>query len=219
MDIREIRTFEMLWHPLPDDHESVTDKWQMPIVAPVRGIVPHRMMAFDEFARKRPKDCAVHCFKGDHLLERAWQRPWYYAQRFQGTPFVIAPDFSASLQMPLFPLGYNLFRAKRMAQIWAQSGLVVVPPLIWATQDTYELCFDGLPLNSFVAVSTVGTINDSLARTLFPIGLREAIRRLRPIGIILYGPLPQLGFHIDIPVWHFNRQTYGLVKGYQEELF
>lgn len=219
MDQREIKAFEALWHPVPNEYDRVTDKWQMPIVDPVSNIRPERMMAFDEFARKRPQVCAAHCFKGDHLLERAWRQPSRYARCLSRASFVTMPDFSASPLMPLFALGYNLFRAKRMAQLWTDMGLLVVPTPIWASAETYDICFDGMPKKSFLAISTVGTIRDPMVRATFPNGFRETLNRLEPLGIILYGPMPRLGYAVDVPVWHFDRKTYGFSFGYQEDLF
>lgn len=219
MDRREIGAFEMLWHPVPHEYDRLTGRFQMPAVKAVRDIAPEKMMAFDEFARKRPPNCAAHCFKGDHILERLWCRPGYYGEKLKSASFVTMPDFSASPLMPLFPLGYNLFRAKRMAQLWTDMGIAVVPTPIWASPDTYDICFDGMPKGSLLAISTVGTIRDPLARAMFPHGLRETLSRLEPSGILLYGPAPRIGFSINIPVWHFDRKTYGFSVGYQEELF
>ena len=106
MDRREIEAFEALWHPVPNEYDRLTDKWQMPIVKAVRDIVPKKMMSFDEFARKRPQNCGAHCFKGDHLLERLWRRPAYYGEKLRHATFVAMPDFSASPLMPFLPLGY-----------------------------------------------------------------------------------------------------------------
>lgn len=216
---REIKAFEMLWHPMPDEYEHLTDRWQMPIIEPLQHITPTVMMAFDEYVRKRPQECAVHCFKGDYLLERIWKRPIYYGQKFKSSLFVVSPDFSVSPFMPLPVLGYNLFRAKRVAQIWHNMGLRVIPTVIWASAETFDLCFDGLPRKSFLAISSVGTIKDSLSRIMFSNGLQEVIKRLEPIGLLLYGPIPRLGFDVSVPVWHFCRQTYGFVRGYQQDLF
>jgi hypothetical protein len=219
MDRSEIKAFEALWHPVPNEYDRLTDKWQMPIVNAVHNIIPEKMMSFDEFTRKRPQNCGAHCFKGDNLLERLWSRPTYYGEKLKSATFVTMPDYSASPLMSLFPLGYNLFRAKRMAQLWTDMGLVVVPTPIWASPDTYDLCFAGMPRHSFLAISTVGTIRDPIARAMFPNGLRETLTRLEPVGILHYGPMPRLGFAIDVPIWHFDRKTYGFSVGYQEELF
>jgi hypothetical protein len=78
---REIKAFEMLWHPMPDEYEHLTDRWQMPKIEPLRNINPTKMMAFDEYLRKQPSECGVHCFKGDYLLERIWKRPIYYGKK------------------------------------------------------------------------------------------------------------------------------------------
>lgn len=219
MDKCEIRAFEMLWHPMRNEYEHVTDKCQMPCVEPLKDISPDKMMAFDEFVRKKPSNCAVHCFKGDHLLERIWKRPEYYGRQFASVPFVTSPDFSVSPCMPLPVIGYNLFRAKRITQIWNSMGVRVVPTVIWANAETYDLCFEGLPTKSFLAVSSVGTVRDSLSRLMFVRGIREAIRRLVPVGLLFYGPLPRLDFTIEIPTWHFRRKICGCVSGYQQDLF
>lgn len=216
---REIKAFEMLWHPMPDEYEHLTDIWQMPKIEPLRNINPTMMMAFDEYVRKQPSECGVHCFKGDNLLERIWKRPIYYGKKFQSSLFVTSPDFSVSPCMPLPVLSYNLFRAKRVAQLWSDLGLHVLTTAIWANMETFDICFDGLPKKSFLAISSVGTVRDSLSRLMFLRGLKELIKRLDPVGLIFYGPIPRLDFEINIPIWHFERQTYGCIRGYQQDLF
>lgn len=55
--------------------------------------------------------------------------------------------------------------------------------------DSYDWCFDGEPINSIVAVSSVGTQNNAESKRLFLQGYEEMMRRLTPSWIIFYGKI------------------------------
>lgn len=71
------------------------------------------------------------------------------------------------------------------------NGLDVIPNVSWATEDTYDWCFDGLPKNSVLAVSTNGCIKDKTAYKLFLKGYKEMVKRLGPTKVVLVGPMPK----------------------------
>lgn len=70
----------------------------------------------------------------------------------------------------------------------------------------FEWCFDGEPIGSTVAVSSVGTQVNKEAGRLFKAGYEEMLRRLRPKEIIMYGSIPEWCEGNIIPVRAFQEK-------------
>lgn len=67
----------------------------------------------------------------------------------------------------------------------------VIPTISWSDTESFEWCFDGEPVNSVVAISSVGTQKNKVAKKLFLQGYKEMERRLSPETIIFYGNIPE----------------------------
>lgn len=65
--------------------------------------------------------------------------------------------------------------------------MTVVPTLSWAQPESYTFCFKGVPRHSTVATSTVGVKGDADALAVWMDGMREAMRRVEPSRVLLYG--------------------------------
>ena len=85
-------------------------------------------------------------------------------KKFKG---IIAPDFSLYRDLPT-PLNiYNCWRNKVLMAYYQSQGIDVIPNVSWSDETSFSWCFDGLPINSVLAVSTNGCIRDKTALKLF----------------------------------------------------
>lgn len=134
---------------------------------------------------KRGKAC--HFFIDDYQFERCWNQPKAYLDVLRGYDCVLTPDYSLYLDMPLPMQAWNHYRAMALGHYWQCEGLNVVPTLSWSTPDSYSFCFAGIPKKSTVAVSTVGVMRDEAAKDVWRDGMREALKRLRPARVLVYG--------------------------------
>lgn len=134
---------------------------------------------------KRGKGC--HFFIDDYQFERVWQRPDAYLAALRGYDCVLTPDFSLYMDMPDAMQRWNRYRSAALGHHWAENGIAVVPTLSWAQPSSYQFCFKGIPRHSTVATSTVGVARDEDARKVWCDGMREAMRRLEPSRVLLYG--------------------------------
>lgn len=107
---------------------------------------------------------------------------------------MLTPDFSLYLDMPLPMQRWNVYRSRALGLIWQREGMEVVPTLSWSTPDSYEFCFDGIPQGGTVATSTVGVMSDEAALALWRDGMSEALRRVKPSRLLLYGCVPEFDF-------------------------
>ena len=132
----------------------------------------------------------VHFFIDDYLFQRTWNDPWRYAHLLSGYQAVMTPDFSMFTDYPVAVQLYNHWRKHQLGAYWQSLGLTVIPSICWSDHDSYAWCFDGEPVGGTVAVSSVGTQKNPLARTLFLDGYAEMMRRLQPEKIIFFGDVP-----------------------------
>ena len=135
--------------------------------------------------RKRGKGC--HFFIDDYQFERVWTSPARYVDCLRGYDCVLTPDFSLYMDMPAPMMAWNRYRSQALGAYWESQGLKVVPTLSWAQPSSYRFCFKGIPKHSTVATSTVGVARDKDAQKVWHDGMREAMRRLEPSRVLLYG--------------------------------
>ena len=151
---------------------------------------PAELQGFN-YAKSTPADAKAdvgcHFFIDDYQFERLWQRPDAYLDVLKPYKCVLTPDFSLYMDMPDAMQQWNRYRSAALGNYWQRNGITVVPTLSWAQPSSYGFCFKGLPRHSTVATSTVGVARDEAAQAVWRDGMREAMRRLEPRRVLLYG--------------------------------
>ena len=151
---------------------------------------PAGMLGFNYAMGARSSDKegrACHFFIDDYQFERVWSRPDRYLDALRGFDCVLAPDFSLYMDMPDAMQRWNRYRSQALGLFWQRAGLRVVPTLSWAQPASFDFCFAGVPRRSTVATSTVGVARDPEALATWRAGMAEAMRRLEPRRVLLYG--------------------------------
>lgn len=129
----------------------------------------------------------VHFFLPDHMLERVWKNPEYYLQVFNLYEGLIQPDFSLYVGMPKAMLIFQHYRRMFLAKYYQQQGVMVIPAPCWADENSFEYCFDGMPKDSCLCISTVGCVKNPEVYEDFMKGYLETLKRLTPTQLIFYG--------------------------------
>lgn len=142
-------------------------------------------------SEKNPEDKIMHCFVDDYQFIRFWNSPDKYMGIISKFKAVCSPDFSTYTDMPLAMQIYNHYRKHWLAAYWQLHGITVYPTISWSDEASYEWCFDGEPVGSIVAVSSVGTQKSKESKRLFLAGYDEMIKRLSPSYVIFYGKVPE----------------------------
>lgn len=114
---------------------------------------------------------------------------WKYALRilphFAG---IITPDFSTNRDFPLFLRGWNTYRMRAFGYWYGSLGYQVINNVRWNTKESWKWCFEGIPEKSIVCVGTVASNLKHIAhRPYFENGLREMMRVIKPVTILVYG--------------------------------
>lgn len=144
-----------------------------------------------------------HFFLDDYQFERVWTSPEKYFGMLRGFQSVCTPDFSLYGDMPIPMQRWNIYRSRAVGFMWQREGIKVVPTLSWSFPESYAFCFDGLPKGATYAVSTIGVMRDKFAYRHWCRGMDEAIKRLLPKRLIVYGKMPDFDFG-GVQVSSFN---------------
>jgi hypothetical protein len=144
------------------------------------------LIRFSNIIRNETADlgATVHFFEDDERFDEVWKNPESYVDEVGQYRQTLSPDFSLYTNMPMAQQVLNTFRSRWCGWYWQERGLMVIPTVSWSTTQSYSFCFDGLPLDAVLAVSTVGV---RYAEELFMAGYERMCSRLHPSQVICYG--------------------------------
>lgn len=150
---------------------------------------PERLTGFNDILSRNRADLSagVHFYLDDYQFERLWARTERYMPILSRFSCVLTPDFSLYMDMPRAMKIWNVYRSRLLGQMMQDAGMDVIPTLSWAEPETFSFCFDGIEPGGTVSVSTVGVKRSREASDAWLAGFREAVRRLQPSCVILYG--------------------------------
>lgn len=167
-------------------------KYEIPSLMPVELDEPIDMIGFN-FAKRypNPEDVGVHFFLKDYMFGRVWDMCDRYTEMLSRFRFVCTPDFSMYTDYPMALQICNHYKKHWIGAYWQSKGLVVVPTICWSDERSLEWCFDGEPVGSTVAVSSVGTQLNRRCKELFLLGFAMMLDRLEPTTILFHGDMPE----------------------------
>lgn len=139
-----------------------------------------------------PENYIAHFYYDDYKFISAWREPEKYIDRLRQFKAVVSPDFSLYTDFPKALQILSCYRRQWCGAYWQSLGIDVIPDVVWGDEKSYEYCFDGIPKNSVVAVSSVGVKLDkdwNGDEGLFKAGYEEMMKRLKPRAVLFYGDL------------------------------
>ena len=140
---------------------------------------------------KHPEECGLCFYTKDAVIERIWNNPTKYRAVVNRFPLVIGLDYSILCNMYYPQQVYNCWRNYVMTY-WLQCNHpTVIPNAGYGAEDTFSWAFDGIPEDSWIAVTTQGCMDSYVLKWSFLNGLHELIRQKHPIGIVVYGKFPK----------------------------
>ena len=140
---------------------------------------------------ENPNDWWVHCFCDDYQFERLWTGFDFYVKYILKAKGFISTDFSLYRDYSDDWLIWNCYRNRVMAYAIQKAGGMMIPTAGFGPERTWSWCFDGLPHNSTVAITTNGTLNDPEARRIFVGGVDAMVHTVFPSGIVVCGKYPE----------------------------
>jgi len=127
-------------------------------------------------------------FLDDIKFNSCWLKPKKTLDTIlkDGYDSVLSPDFTLSFDFPEVMNRWNHYRKMWLSAWWQSQGLIVIPVANWLDESSYEWCFEGMPMNSTIAVST-NEISMDDEFDCFISGLKETVKQLSPSCLICYG--------------------------------
>lgn len=189
------------------DESRTQGFYNMPIIKKCN-YIPENLIGFNYAKTAKETNVGVHFFIDDYQFERIWNSPQLIIERLKKFQCVFTPDWSLYMDMPMAMKIWNVYRSRLIGQMCQDAGIKVIPTLSWAEKETYQFCFDGLEQGGTVAVSTVGVMRDKKAKEIWVDGMKEAMARLQPKQVILYGSEIDFDFG-NAEVKHFQARKFG----------
>lgn len=175
------------------EYWELTEQYGIPKLDGIKLKNPPKTMeltAFNE-AYKVPsserKKTNIHFFLGDYLFERTWSKLIQTAEFLEQYKLVLSPDFSLYTDMPKALQLFNHYKKMYVSKFWQDMGINVVPVACWSDELSFEFCFEGMPKNSLIAISSVGVMKNKENRHAFELGYAKMIETLEPKQILWYG--------------------------------
>ena len=178
------------WYKTPFEMEF-TDKG-FPILEPLKSLsIPRRglrTLPFNYALSNKDKDYFIHFYIQDYLFNRIWNNPQRYIDVLKEYKGIVMPDFSLYTDMPEPLQRFNHYRNLWFARMRQIQGITVIPSPNWSTRDSLEWCLEGMPTNSVIMLSAVGSIKNPEVFDNFIYCAKYAEERLTPIHILLRCP-------------------------------
>ena len=169
-----------------DSNNLTNDFWQMPIIR-CDNHIPTDLIGFNYAKSSDNKQAGIHFYIDDYQFERLWSYPEKYIDILSQYDCILSPDFSLYLEMPMAMKIWNIYRSRQIGAYYQSMGIKVIPTISWAEKATYSFCFQGIPKNSIVSVSTIGVKEDQNALRIWRDGMQAMIEAINPTDIIIYG--------------------------------
>ena len=185
---------------MPGNH---TGRYDFPVINQYTGKVPSEIIPFNYAKTYSDRNVGVHFFIDDYQFERVWRFPDRYVPLLREYECVFTPDFSLYVNMPLTLKIYNVYRSRVLGHYWQMQGVKVIPTLQWADFRTFDFCFTGIAPGGVVAVSTLGSAQNPQSRGYWIAGMKQAISKLQPTTVLLYGTQIDFDFG-NIKVIHYE---------------
>jgi hypothetical protein len=85
----------------------------------------------------------------------------------------------------------SIRRTRTVSRVFQSYNLPVIPNLNWSTEQSFEFCFQGVPVGCPVAFTECRTPSGCEEdKQAFLCGLHEAVRQVRPQTLVIYGGQP-----------------------------
>lgn len=150
--------------------------------------IPKNVISFNERnGVVKPEDHWIDFFVDDDLFENFWRHPeksFTNLLRFAG---IITTDYSMFPELLPGQIIWNCTRNRVMSYYLQENGFKTIPVASWSSKEDFEWCFDGLPSNSSIAVSTNGCLASPYGKRIFLLGVQELQKRKNPYKLIVCG--------------------------------
>ena len=177
-------------------------KYDIPYCPTTATNIPKRLITWEEAKSIHKKhinkkeydyyeDAFVNWFLDDYKFDGPrgiWHDYEFTLKVLRHFAGAITPDFSTYQDFPAAIKIYATYRMRTYGYWLGREGIAIINNVRWGTEETFDFCFEGIPVNSIVAIGTVGGGPRKLIdRSRFETGLLKMVDVLKPHNILVYG--------------------------------
>lgn len=140
-----------------------------------------------------PLNTAMSFYCTDQNFQPVLNNPKAYADKLRRYQAVIGMDCSPFDNMPLVVQKHQIWLNLAITFFYGNSGIKVIPNVRLGDRRTYD-SLAAYPEGAIIAIGTNGFTKRIDGRQLFMEEVSEAVERLKPSGIITYGPADEKTF-------------------------
>jgi hypothetical protein len=153
-------------------------------------IIPKDMIPFDKRNKVEDYDLAINFYMHDKTFRQVLTATSRYLPELSKFQCVISPDCSLYRDMPLCLQIVNTYMNRAIGFYLQRNGIYVIPNVRWGDERSFEFCFQGIPTNDIVCISTHGCIRGEENKYYFRLGLEEMLKVLKPQTVLVHGTMP-----------------------------
>lgn len=182
-NVRKYDIFKLYyWHGA-----TLVGRYRLPQLEPNR-LIPRNVISFNERKGKsHPETCWIDFFIDDTLFENFWNHPEMSFDNLRKYEGLITTDYSMLPEMLPGQIIWNCTRNRIMAFYLQQQGFNIIPVASWSNSDDFDWCFDGLPEDSSIAISSNGCMSSPYGKRILLGGVAELQKRKKPYKLIVCG--------------------------------
>ncbi len=211
MDDYADKYFRKMYKPFMVAGAKFSGEFDIPQCPCTANSVPSSLVHYSDIDDNSRYEGFVHFYTYEYKFADVWENLYKALKKIQRCGGVITPDFSTYQDMPAALKIYNTYRMRAFAYWLGTYGVQVINNVRWGTPETFKYCFDGIPQNSIVCASTVGSsVGNKSDDERFLEGLEVMVETLKPRHILMYGNEGRNFFDAyikrDIPVTFYSRK-------------
>ena len=189
---------------------NFTSNGEMPKVARFDDETYFDIIGFHRLKSVKRRDLCPHFYLKDKMLCPLITKRNQVIKSLKKFPCVIGPDFSVKKRMAYAVKLFIIFLNKLLSAQWSKCGIRVIPNLVWVEGVPLELCFNGFPKHSVVAINSTGLGTNKWSKKVWEEGYKYIIEHLQPKLILRYGPKQPC--EIEEISRYYDNDNYTLIR-------
>lgn len=170
------------------DKAFYTNDFEIPCIEKVTD-VPNRLIPFSKINQSNDKDCWIHFYEHDYIIERIWKYPQKYLDLLKEYNGVILPDFSLYRDMPIIYQCFNIYRSRAVGRWLLDNGIKCIANIRFGDDRTLGIACSGIPEGSTVAIGSHGAMKNKEDRLIIESGIEGILNQINPQNLIIYGTI------------------------------
>lgn len=152
------------------------------------------------------KECGINFYCVDRNLNGVLNNPKGYVHKLRKFNCVVGMDASPYDNMPLVVQKSQIYCNLAITYYFGLCGLKIIPNVRLGNNDTVS-SLDAYPKHTLISIGTSGCVKLKSNQLLFAEQLKLVVDKLRPKGMCVYGPMPDLIFDYvrkqNIPIYQY----------------